>query len=108
VFIDPKTVSKVIFIRGDVSPGSRNDETLTAIIGSHWRELTGATQPVHIEGCSPGYQHDEFWPQLMERVTRVQEREREKEKEKEDQCYQEQQLDDSEKGNAGEVCDGTA
>lgn len=68
-------MSKVIFIRGDVSPGSPNDITMNTIIGSNWRELTGATQPVHAPGCSPGYRHDEFWPQLMDRVKMVQEKE---------------------------------
>lgn len=36
--MDPKTVRKVIFVRGDVSDGSANDKLLTEIIGPKWRE----------------------------------------------------------------------
>ena len=40
MFIDPKTVSKLVFITGDVSEGSDNDQTLCALIGPHWKVST--------------------------------------------------------------------
>ena len=33
MFIDPKTMSKLVFISGDISEGSENDQTLRDIIG---------------------------------------------------------------------------
>lgn len=37
MFIDPKTVSKLVFISGDVSDGSDNDLKLKALIGQNWK-----------------------------------------------------------------------
>jgi hypothetical protein len=37
MFIDPKTVSKMVFITGDVSDGSENDLKLKELIGSDWK-----------------------------------------------------------------------
>jgi hypothetical protein len=71
-FIDPKTVSKMIFIIGDVSEGSANDVLMKSIIGDNWKELTGAEQPVHKTGSSPGYVHDTFWPTVKERLELLQ------------------------------------
>ena len=68
--IDPHTVSKVTFIRGDVSDGSSNDLLLKNIIGDNWKELTGATQPIYAPRSSPGYKHDVYWPAHVERVKR--------------------------------------
>jgi hypothetical protein len=70
MFIDPKTVSKVIFINGDVSEGSENDLKLKTIIGDNWKILSGACQPVVASGCSPGYNHDGYWPSAVEKATR--------------------------------------
>ena len=70
MFIDPKTVSKVIFINGDVSEGSENDLKLKTIIGDNWKYLTGACQPVLAAGCSPGYNHEIYWPSVVEKATR--------------------------------------
>lgn len=67
-FIDPKTVSKLVFVMDDVSEGSANDMNLRSIIGDNWKELTGAGQPAVIEGCSPGYDHAKYWPKLRQRV----------------------------------------
>lgn len=37
MFIDPKTVSKMVFITGDVSEGSANDLKLREMISSEWK-----------------------------------------------------------------------
>jgi hypothetical protein len=66
-FIDPKTVSKVMFITGDVSIGSENDLKIKEIIGDNWRELCGAEQPTLKKGNTPGYDHDQHWPMTMQR-----------------------------------------
>jgi hypothetical protein len=60
-FIDPKTVSKLIFIAGDVSDGSENDSKLREVIGDDWKVLTGADQPVLSTGCSPGFDFEKFY-----------------------------------------------
>lgn len=69
-FLDPKTASKVVFIYGDVSDGSANDTTLRTIIGDNWKVLTGAEQPVLKPNTSPGYNHEVFWPTVIERYER--------------------------------------
>jgi hypothetical protein len=77
-FIDPKTVSKMIFITGDVSDGSENDKYLRDLVGDDWKVLTGAEQPVLQKTkptSSPGYLHAKAWPALMKRVEAVRERE---------------------------------
>lgn len=66
----------MIFIRGDVSEGSENDTLLKTIIGPDWKILTGADQPIHSPGASPGYKHDEYWPTV---IARAEERKRKKE-----------------------------
>jgi hypothetical protein len=67
-FLDPKTAGKMVFIIGDVSDGSENDKTMKELIGDNWKILTGADQPVHKPGASPGYDHDNFWPAALERA----------------------------------------
>jgi hypothetical protein len=74
MFIDPKTVSKILFINGDVSDGSENDLKLREIIGDDWKIKTGAEQPVYSRGCSPGYKHDVHWPIVMERIRKRKEK----------------------------------
>lgn len=69
--IDPKTVSKLIFITGDVSDGSENDLKLRELIGDNWKILTGAEQPVVKTGCSPGYDHSQYWPMAMARLQNI-------------------------------------
>eukprot|EP01034_Spumella_vulgaris_P026679 gene26679-33298_t len=66
--LDPKTVSKMVFICGDVSTGSENDVLLTNLVGENWKALVGVEQPVQIKGNSPGYQHEVFWPTVLERL----------------------------------------
>ena len=66
----------MIFIRGDVSEGSENDTLLKTIIGPNWKVLTGADQPIHSPGASPGYKHDEYWPTV---IARAEERKKRKE-----------------------------
>tara|TARA_A100001015_G_C14993544_1_gene715120 strand:- start:1509 stop:1892 length:384 start_codon:yes stop_codon:yes gene_type:complete len=73
--IDPKTVSKIRFINGDVSDGSNNDTLLRDIIGDNWKEITGATSQVIKKGASPGYDHCAYWPRLMERIRLIQDEE---------------------------------
>ena len=70
-WIDPKTVSKVIFISGDVSEGSANDMHLKDIIGNNWKELTGAGQPIYQPNSSPGYRHEIYWPTVIERINKL-------------------------------------
>mmetsp|Transcript_15639 Transcript_15639/g.26066 ORF Transcript_15639/g.26066 Transcript_15639/m.26066 type:complete len:281 (-) Transcript_15639:801-1643(-) len=67
MFLDARTLSKLVFINGDVSPGSENDTTLNTIIGDNWRELTGVGS-VSEPNISPGYKHEEYWSSLMEKV----------------------------------------
>mmetsp|Transcript_28940 Transcript_28940/g.52713 ORF Transcript_28940/g.52713 Transcript_28940/m.52713 type:complete len:502 (+) Transcript_28940:61-1566(+) len=38
-FIDPRTAAKFIFVVGDDAPGSANDATMHAVIGTRWRSL---------------------------------------------------------------------
>jgi hypothetical protein len=68
MFIDPKTFSKIICINGDVSEGSENDLKMKELIGDDWKIKTGAEQPVHSYGCSPGYNHDDHWPKILHKV----------------------------------------
>ena len=67
MFIDPKTASKVIFITGDVCKGSPNDLRLSEIIGEDWKLKTGVDQ-VTIPYCSPGYNHQEYWNTVKNRM----------------------------------------
>lgn len=55
----------MIFIRGDVSDGSDNDILLKSIIGPNWKILSGADQPIYSPGASPGYKHEEYWPDIL-------------------------------------------
>mmetsp|Transcript_18765 Transcript_18765/g.27126 ORF Transcript_18765/g.27126 Transcript_18765/m.27126 type:complete len:288 (+) Transcript_18765:34-897(+) len=71
MFIDPKTMSKLVFISGDISEGSENDQTLRDIIGDTWRDLTGVSRGVLEPNCSPGYSHSEYWPTVLTRVERL-------------------------------------
>mmetsp|Transcript_21539 Transcript_21539/g.46678 ORF Transcript_21539/g.46678 Transcript_21539/m.46678 type:complete len:253 (+) Transcript_21539:155-913(+) len=66
-FLDPKTVSKVVFITGDVSEGSKNDIQLKTIIGDDWKKICGAGQS-QVPGNSPGFDHSDYWPKLKGRV----------------------------------------
>ena len=77
-FIDPKTVSKVFFLHGDISDGSANDRLMRHIIGEDWKDLTGAGQPSvrrHISeahggrfiNASPGFDVDVHWPRMLQR-----------------------------------------
>ena len=68
MLIDPKTVSKILFINGDVSDGSENDIKLKNVIGENWKVLTGAEQLVHDYGSSPGYKHGDYWPTVTQRI----------------------------------------
>ena len=75
MFIDPKTVSKVIFLVGDDAEGTDNDTTMRNIIGDNWRTLTGAGQPVLVPGCSPGFDFQVYWKDVMARVSNLQQQE---------------------------------
>jgi hypothetical protein len=67
-FLDPRTVSKLVFVIGDVSEGSENDELMKAIVGEGWKQKTGAEQKVLKQGSSPGYDHQVFWPTVITRL----------------------------------------
>ncbi|RYH02928.1 hypothetical protein EON65_47550 [archaeon] len=73
-FLDPRTVSKMIFITGDVSDGSENDKLLRKIIGDNWKVLTGAEQSRVDDKTSPGYIHHKYWPTVVERLEEVRSR----------------------------------
>lgn len=75
VFLDAKTAGKVVFIIGDVSEGSANDLKMKELIGDNWKVLTGAEQEVLSPGCSPGFSHSSYWPDLMSRLKTVQQKE---------------------------------
>jgi len=62
--VDERTLSKVILIYGDTSPGTANDAQLCDVIGPHWRQLVGIGQPVHSAGCSPGFVQTEYWARV--------------------------------------------
>ena len=76
-FVDPKTLSKVIFITGDITDGSPNDMQLRDVIGDNWRELTGAGEPVAAQAwspkakrmvdASPGFDVEVYWPDVQAR-----------------------------------------
>ena len=55
--MDPKTVAKVHFIRGDCSDGSANDRLLRQLIGPDWRKLCDRPKD--------DYSHDDFWPTVL-------------------------------------------
>jgi hypothetical protein len=67
-FLDPRTVSKMVFITGDVSDGSANDILLRSLIGDDWKVMTGAEQPVAHPKSSPGYLHHKYWPTVTQRM----------------------------------------
>ena len=75
-FIDQKSISKAVFVRGDVSEGSVNDVHMKSLIGPNWKDLTGSDRPKCNPASAPGYDHDKFWPKLMSRVCAIQARER--------------------------------
>ena len=51
---------------------------MKVIIGEDWKKLTGAGQPVLVPGCSPGFNHDEYWPELLKKVYALQKIENQK------------------------------
>jgi len=55
--MDPKTVAKVHFIRGDVKEGSANDRLMRQLIGPEWRRLCDAQKD--------DYDHKAFWPEVL-------------------------------------------
>lgn len=69
MFLDAKTISKVTFIYGDVADGSENDKKMREIIGEDWKVLTGAEQPRLGPKISPGYDHAQRWPWVMQKYT---------------------------------------
>lgn len=69
-FIDRKTASKAIVVKGNTRVGSVNDNMLIDLIGDDWRTLTGVNQPVYNPGCSPGYDHAKEWLKVQEEEQR--------------------------------------
>lgn len=70
-FLDPRTVSKLVFIVGDCSDGSANDLKLKTLIADDWKVMCGAEQPIYVEGGSPGYDHSKYWPLAMSRMDAI-------------------------------------
>ena len=76
-FIDPKTASKVFLLSGDISSGSQNDDLMNNVIGSEWKQLTGAGRPTLSTpfspkarkniNASPGFDIDVYWPTVLRR-----------------------------------------
>jgi len=66
-FIDERTMEKIVVIIGDVSTDSKNDLKMRRLVGSNWKVLCGAEQPVLKLNSSPGYNHEEYWPLLVRR-----------------------------------------
>jgi len=64
--LDPVTAGKVVFLNGDDSAGSANDEKMKALLGDGWRQWTNAGAPPVFDGCSPGYDHRSHWPQVLQ------------------------------------------
>eukprot|EP00292_Cryptomonas_paramecium_P011547 CAMPEP_0113717492 /NCGR_PEP_ID=MMETSP0038_2-20120614/34566_1 /TAXON_ID=2898 /ORGANISM="Cryptomonas paramecium" /LENGTH=311 /DNA_ID=CAMNT_0000645313 /DNA_START=83 /DNA_END=1015 /DNA_ORIENTATION=+ /assembly_acc=CAM_ASM_000170 len=73
--LDPRTVAKLVFIKGDVSDGSENDMRMRELLGPDWKVLTGAEQPVYQPRSSPGYRHDVHWPATMQKLREMRARE---------------------------------
>ena len=61
LFIDERIKSKIVRINGDVSLGSKNDKTLTRILGTNWREIVGEGQEVFDKKAVPGFDADVEW-----------------------------------------------
>jgi len=75
VFLDPKTVSKIIFITGNIDGGSQNDKLLTQILGANWRDITNAeAAPSKVKEEVAGYSHAEHWPKVRAMVAAAAER----------------------------------
>lgn len=74
-FVDEKTFSKIIFISGDISEGSKNDCCMKQLIGENWKVLTGADQVREKPGCSPGYNHKSYWESFMSRLAVIKRKE---------------------------------
>lgn len=64
-FIDSVTYSKVVIVRGDYSPGTKNDDLMNLLIGEDWRVKTGVGGERETPKSSPGYKHDEYWSAIM-------------------------------------------
>ena len=63
--MDPVTYGKIVIIKGDYSPGSKNDEKMQLLIGPRWREKCGVDAPRQDKKSSPGYDHKTYWPALL-------------------------------------------
>lgn len=67
-FIDPKTMTKVITVRGGedkFQPESDHDTLLSSVIGDDWKKMTGAFQPVTDKTVAAGYVHETYWPEAV-------------------------------------------
>ena len=60
-FVDPVTLSKVVIIKGNTDPGSKNDELLHLLIGKDWRAISGVEGVREAKTSSPGYHHPSYW-----------------------------------------------
>jgi len=62
--VDQHTRSKMIFLTGDTSVGSKNDKILTEVMGPKWRELSGVDQPVLVKGCAAAFDPVSYWKRM--------------------------------------------
>lgn len=76
-FLDPRTLKKILFVSGDASPGSANDNEMAEVVGPNWRVLTGLVSPraetAHSEKhrreipCARGFRFDAYWQGAIQR-----------------------------------------
>ena len=69
--IDKRTRNKVIFLMGDMSDNSPNDIKMKSVLGDDWKILTGASQPVISKGCTPGFNFEKYWDDIVNRLKSI-------------------------------------
>ena len=70
VIMDERTHSKLTFVVGDVSPGSKNDRKMCSLIGNNWKQMTGVHAGLSTKGAdghdvAPDYDHAAHWPMVL-------------------------------------------
>ena len=61
-FVDPVTYGKVVIIKGDYSPGTKNDEKMNLLVGTDWRVKCCVDGKQQDKNSTPGYDHATYWP----------------------------------------------
>ena len=70
-FIDPVTRSKIVLVRGEYDPGSKNDTIMQSLLGKDWKAITGIDGEIFDVQSSPGYDHATYWPALAEKLPKL-------------------------------------